>query len=100
VLGLSFDKISRGDMQFDYTFVRLEKDAVLTPFNFSDFTQQSDTRVHRLQFNYTADPHVVLSIISIINQRANGLLGVFGNTPAGSLNRPTTRLQFDTTFRF
>jgi TolA-binding protein len=90
----------RGDMQFDYTFIRLEKDAVLTPFNFSDFTQQSDTRVHRLQFNYTADPHVVLSIISIINQRANGLLGVFGNTPAGSLNRPTTRLQFDTTFRF
>ncbi len=90
----------RGDVQFNYTFVRLEKDAVLTPFNFSDFTQQSDTRVHRLQFNYTADPHVVLSLISIINQRSNGLLGVFGNTPAGSLNRPTTRLQFDTIFRF
>jgi TolA-binding protein len=90
----------RGDVQFDYTFVRLEKDAVLTPFNFSDLTQQSDTRVHRLQFNYTADPHVLLSFITIINQRPNGLLGVFGNTPVGSLNRPTTRLQFDTTFRF
>lgn len=90
----------RGDIQFDYAFVRLEKDAVLTPFNFSDFTQQSDTRVHRLQFNYTADPHVLFSFISIINHRSNGLLGVFGNTPAGSLNGLTTRLQFDTTFRF
>ena len=29
-----------------------------------------------------------------------GLLGVFGTTPAGSLNRSTTRLQIDTTFRF
>lgn len=91
---------NRGDMQFGYVFARIEKDAVLTPFNFSDFSQQSDTRVHRLQFNYTADPRVVLSFISIINQRPNGLLGVFGTTPPGSLNRPTTRLQFDTTFRF
>jgi hypothetical protein len=90
----------RGDMQFGYTFVRIEKDAVLTPFNFSDLTQQSDTRVHRLIFNYTVDPRVVLSMIGFINQRPNGLLGVFGSTPAGSLNRPTTRLQFDTTFRF
>jgi hypothetical protein len=90
----------RGDMQFNYTFARIEKDAVLTPFNFSNLTLQSDTRLHRLTFNYTADPHVVLTFISIFNQRPNGLLGVFGATPAGSLNRPTTRLQFDTTFRF
>jgi hypothetical protein len=90
----------RGDLQFGYTFVRIEKDAVLTPFNFSDISQQSDARAHRFVFNYTADPRVVFSIISIINQRPNGLLGVFGQTPAGSLNRPTTRIQFDTTFRF
>jgi hypothetical protein len=90
----------KGDVQFGYTFVRIEKDAVLTPFNFSDLSQQSDARVHRLLFNYTADPHVILSLIGIINERPNGLFGVFGTTPPGSLNRPTTRLQFDTTFRF
>ncbi|MDT4956023.1 MAG: hypothetical protein QOJ02_4161 [Acidobacteriota bacterium] len=100
VLRLPFDKIARGDMQLGYTFIRIEKDAVLTPFNFSDISQQSDTRAHRLLFNYAADPHVVLSLITIINQRPNGLLGVFGTTPPGSLNRPTTRVQFDTTFRF
>lgn len=90
----------KGDVQLGYTFIRIEKDAVLTPFNFSDLSQQSDTRAHRLLFNYTADPHVILSLIGIINERPNGLLGVFGTTPPGSLNRPTTRLQFDTTFRF
>lgn len=90
----------RGDMQFGYTFVRIEKDAVLTPFNFSDIFQQSDTRAHRVVFNYTADPRVVLSLIGIVTERPNGLLGVFGQTPPGSLNRPTTRIQFDTSFRF
>jgi hypothetical protein len=90
----------RGDVQFGYTLARIEKDAVLTPFNMSDVAQQSDTRLHRLVFNYTADPRVVLSFISIINQRPHGLLGVFGTTPPGSLDGPTTRLQFDTTFRF
>ncbi|MDT4898312.1 MAG: hypothetical protein QOH25_3389 [Acidobacteriota bacterium] len=90
----------RGDVQFGYTFASIEKDAVLTPFNMSDMLQPSDTRLHRLIFNYTADPRVVFSIIGIVNQRPHGLLGAFGTTPPGSLNRPTTRLQFDTTFRF
>lgn len=90
----------RGDLQFGYTFIRIEKDAVLTPFNYSDIFQQSDTRAHRMIFNYTADPHVVFSITGIITERPNGLLGVFGTTPPGSLNRPTTRLQVDTTFKF
>lgn len=90
----------RGDVQFNYTFANIEKDAILTPFNMSDMLQPSDTRLNRLIFNYTADPRVVFSFITIINQRPHGLLGAFGTTPPGSLNRPTTRLQFDTTFRF
>ncbi len=90
----------RGDWLFDYTFMRIEKDAVLTPFNASDINQQSDVRVHRFNINYTADARVVLSMTGFITQRPNGLLGVFGNTPPGSLDRPTVRLQFDTMFRF
>ncbi len=91
---------ARGDMQFGYTFIRIEKDAVLTPFNFSDVTQQSDMRAHRLGFSYTADPRVILSVTGIVTERPTGLFGAFGNTPPGSLNRPTTRLQLDTVFRF
>jgi hypothetical protein len=91
---------ARGDIFFGYTFVRIEKDAVLTPFNFSDVTQQSDMRAHRLVFSYAADPRVTFSVTGIVTQRANGLLGPFLPTPPGSLNRATTRLQFDTVFRF
>lgn len=90
----------RGDLIFGYTLLRIEKDAVLTPFNFSDIAQQSDVRVHRFTFGYTADPRVLLTFTGNVTERPNGLLGVFGATPPGSLNTPTTRLQFDTIFRF
>ncbi len=90
----------RGDMQFGYTFMRIEKDAVLTPFNFSDLTQQSDMRGHRFNFAYAVDPKVTLSVIGIVTERLNGLFGPFIPTPPGSLNRATTRIQFDTSFRF
>ncbi|HKS29349.1 MAG TPA: putative porin [Pyrinomonadaceae bacterium] len=92
--------VKRGDWLFNYTFMRIEKDAVLTPFNASDINQQSDVRVNRFQINYAADPRVVLSFIGFITSRPNGLLGAFGQTPPGSLNRQTVRLQWDTTFRF
>ena len=90
----------RGDLAFGYTFMRIEKDAVLTPFNFSDVTQQSDMRGHRFQFAYAADPRVMLAITGIITERPNGLLGPFVTTPSGSLNRSTFRLQFDTVLKF
>jgi hypothetical protein len=90
----------RGDVQLGYTFIRIEKDAVLTPFNFSELAQQSDVRGQRINFSYTTDPRVTLSFTTLITQRPNGLNGVFGATPPGSLNRPTYRLQFDTLFRF
>ena len=90
----------RGNILFGYTFARVEKDAVLTPFNFSDITQQSDMRIHRFTFGYAADQRVTLSLTGIITDRANGLFGPFVPTPPGSLNRATTRLQFDTVIRF
>ena len=91
---------ARGDMQFGYTFMRIQKDAVLTPFNMSDITQQSDMRGHRFGFSYAADPRVVFTITGIITERPNGILGPFVITPPGSLNRSTTRLQLDTVLRF
>jgi len=95
----------RGDVALAYTFMHLEKDAVLTPFNFSDVTQQSDIRMHRFQFGYTVlpgekDARVLFAVTGIITQRLNGLFGPFVPTPLGSLNKATTRLQFDTIVRF
>ena len=91
---------ARGEYLFNYTFVRVEKDAVLTPFNFSDFNLQSDMRAHRFGVAYAADPRVILSLTGYVTQRPNSLLGPFAVTPPGSLNRATTRLQLDTIFRF
>ena len=91
---------ARGDMLFGYTFLRIQKDAVLTPFNFSDVTQQSDMRGHRFQFSYTADPRVTFTVTGIVTERPNGVLGPFATTPPGSLNRATTRVQFDTVLKF
>jgi hypothetical protein len=91
---------AKGDIQFGYTFMRIEKDAVLTPFNMSDITQQSDMRGNRFVFSYAADPRVVFTVTGIMTERVRGLFGPFVPTPTGSLNRATKRLQFDTTLRF
>jgi hypothetical protein len=100
VLRLPVDKIARGDFVFNYTFIHIEKDAVLTPFNFSDIGQQTDVRVHRLFAAYALDPRVSLAITGLLTQRLHGLLGPFAVTPAGSLDRNLTRVQIDTIFRF
>ncbi|HEV7798997.1 MAG TPA: putative porin [Pyrinomonadaceae bacterium] len=91
---------ARGDMLFVYDFLRIQKDAVLTPFNWSDITQQSDMRGHRFTFSYAADPRVTLTATGIITERPNGLLGPFAATPPGSSNRSTFRMQFDTVLKF
>ncbi len=96
----SGEKVERGDKMFNYTFMRIEKDAVLTPFNFSDVGQQSDMRAHRFIAAYAVDPRVTLAFTGLFTQRPNGLLGVFGQTPLGSLNRTLSRIQLDTILRF
>ncbi len=94
------DKIARGDAFFNYTFIRAEKDAILSPYNGSDLGLSTDMRVHRVFVGYALDPRVALTFTSYFTQRPTGLLGAFGQTPAGSLNRTQTRLQFDTILRF
>ncbi len=91
---------ARGDAQFGYTFLRIQKDAVLTPFNWSDITQQSDVRGHRFNFSYAVDPRVTFTATAIVTERLHGLFGPFVATPVGSSNHATTRFQFDTIIRF
>ena len=92
--------VMRGDSFFNYAFVRAEKDAILSPFNGSDLGLSTDMRVHRFLAGYALDPRVALTFTGVFTQRPTGLLGAFGQTPPGSLNRTLTRLQFDTILRF
>jgi hypothetical protein len=94
------ETVARGDKMFDYAFIRAEKDAILSPFNGSDLGQSTDMRVHRFTVAYALDPKVAVSLSSFFTQRPTGLLGAFGQTPPGSLNRTLTRIQFDTILRF
>ncbi len=98
--GSDFNAPVAGDIFFSYTFLNIEKDAVLTPFNWDDLVQPSDVRGHKLYFSYTVDPRVTFNITGLFNKRLNGLLGPFATTPPGSLDRSVTRLQFDTVFKF
>ena len=100
ILRLAPDRITRGDSFFNYTFLRVEKDAILSPFNGSDLGQSTDMRVHRLFAGVALDPRVAFTFTGFFTQRPTGLLGAFGPTPPGSLNRTLTRLQFDTMLRF
>jgi Putative porin len=100
VVGLRRGEVERGDKMFDYAFIRIEKDAVLSPFNGSDLGQSTDVRVHRVIAAYALDPKVAVALTGFFTQRPNGVLGAFGQTPPGSLNRTQTRLQFDTILRF
>jgi hypothetical protein len=100
ILRLAPERIKRGDPFFNYTFVRAEKDAILSPFNGSDLGLSTDMRVHRLFAGVAIDPRVALTFTGFFTQRPTGLLGAFGQTPPGSLNRTLTRLQFDTILRF
>ncbi len=98
--GSDFSAPVKGDVLLSYTYLRIEKDAVFSGFNWDDLIQPSDILGHRLFLSYTADPRVTFNITGLFNKRLNGLLGPFSNTPAGSLDKMVTRLQFDTVFKF
>lgn len=100
LLRLPVERVARGDSFFNYTFIRAEKDAILSPFNGSDLGLSTDMRVHRFLVGYALDPRVALTFTGFFTQRPTGLLGAFSQTPPGSLNRTLTRLQFDTILRF
>jgi TolA-binding protein len=82
-----------GDVLLGYTFVRIERDAVLSAFNFSDLRQPTNVIEHRMEAAYQLQPHVQLAFT-----------GLFGRAIVTSQSltpeRWLKRLQFDTIFTF
>ncbi|HZT58598.1 MAG TPA: putative porin [Pyrinomonadaceae bacterium] len=100
VLRLPVERITRGDVMFNYTFMRIGKDAILSPFNASDIGRSTDARINRFIIGYALDPRVALTLTGFFTQSPNGVNGPFAPTPPGSLNRTLKRFQFDTILRF
>ena len=82
-----------GDWLIGYTFTRIEQDAVLVPFNFSDILA-SNSRVHIPTFGYQVANGVTLQWTGLFSQRANK---VFQLSP---VNRWLNRMQFDVIYKF
>ena len=83
----------RGDWQFDYTRMFIEREAVLSNFDYSDIRQGSNVTEHRAIVIYEVHPNVQLSFTGLFGRPLN-----FGGTkpPEDFLKR----LQFDVIYTF
>jgi len=78
----------KGDFQFDYTHLNIEREAVLGNFNYSDIRQGTNVTQHRFMALYQLDPSVQLSFTALVGR------------PLASPEPWLTRLQIDTIYIF
>ena len=82
------------DIQFAYTRMFVEREAVMGAFNFSDFRQNSNVSQHRVEVFYQAYKNVQLAFTGLIGRPLNW--HVAGTPPEPWLKR----LQFDVIYKF
>jgi hypothetical protein len=78
----------KGDLQFGYARIYIEREAVLGNFNYSDIRQGSNVSQHRFISLYQLDPSVQLSFTALVGR------------PLGTTEPWLTRLQLDTVYIF
>ncbi len=83
----------RGDWQFDYARIFIEREAALSNFDYSEIRQGTNVTEHRASVLYQAYPNVQLSFTGLFGRPLN-----FGSTkpPENILSR----LQFDLLYTF
>ncbi|HWF12925.1 MAG TPA: putative porin [Candidatus Acidoferrales bacterium] len=84
----------RGDWQFSYTRMMIQREAVLGAFNYSEIFPTSNVEMHRPEISYQLFDNVTLQL--------NGLFGrplVNAGSPA-PVQPLWERLQFDMTYKF
>jgi hypothetical protein len=83
----------KGDWLLGYAFTRIEQDAVLVPFNFSDILA-SNSRVHMPTFAYQVANGVTLQWSGLFSQRVNMVF------PLSPVNRIQNRMHFEVVYKF
>ncbi len=78
----------KGDVQFGYVRIYIEREAVLGNFNYSDIRQGSNVTQHRFDAFYQFDRSVQLGFTALVGR------------PLASTEPWLTRLQFDTVYIF
>jgi hypothetical protein len=84
---------NKGDLLLGYTFARIERDSVLSAFNFSDLRQPTNVIEHRVEAYYQAQAHVQLGVTGLIGRQI-----VTAQSPTEE--RWLKRWQFDSIFSF
>ena len=83
----------KGDINFGYTFIRLEREAVLAAFNFSDLRQPTNEVNHRINVAYQAYKNVTLGYTLLVGR---ALQTATSPTAEAWLKR----MQFDVIYKF
>ncbi|HKQ05702.1 MAG TPA: putative porin [Blastocatellia bacterium] len=83
----------KGDWLFGYTFTRIEQDAVLVPFNFSDILA-SNSRAHMSTVAYQIANGVTVQWTGLFSQRVNRVV------TTSPFARYLNRMQFDVIYKF
>ncbi len=78
----------KGDFQFGYTHIYIEREAVLGNFNYSDIRQGTNVTQHRFDAFYQFDRNVQLGFTALVGR------------PLATTEAWLTRLQFDTIYIF
>lgn len=81
------------DVKFGYTFIRIEQEAVLSAFNFSDLRSPTNVATHRFNFGYKAYNNLTLNYTLLVGRRLQTALFP---TDEDWLKR----MQFDVVYKF
>jgi hypothetical protein len=82
-----------GDLLVGYYYTRIEQDAILAPFNFSDILA-SNSLAHMPTVGYQVANNVTLQWTGLFSRRVNRVIQV------SPRNRILNRMQFDVLYRF
>jgi hypothetical protein len=78
----------KGDLQFGYAHIYIEREAVLGNFNYSDIRQGTNVTQHRFTSFYQVDTNIQLGFTALVGR------------PLATTQPWLTRLQFDTIYIF
>jgi len=81
----------KGDMEFSYTFDRVEQDAVLSVYSFDEFLA-TNSRNSRVTFGYTFNNNFFVQVMGEFSRRFNAI--------PGRDNRLSKRILIDVNYRF
>jgi hypothetical protein len=83
----------RGDWNFGYTFIRLEREAILAAFNFSDLRAPTNTVTNRVNVGYQAYRNIQVNWTGLFGRQL-----VTSGTPTEE--KRLRRMQFDLLYKF